>query len=104
MENEPITIGTATVEPGHRRRIELPVARLVTQTKMSLPVELINGVGPGPCVWLSAALHGDELNGVEIIHQVLDKLDPARLAGAIVAAPVVNVFGFIQRERYLPDG
>jgi predicted deacylase len=54
-------------------------------------------------MWLDAALHGDEINGMEIIHQVLERLDPKRLAGRILAVPIVNVFGFIQQTRYLPD-
>ncbi len=57
----------------------------------------------GPRVWLSAAVHGDELNGVEIIRQVLQKLDPRKLTGSVIATPIVNVFGFVSQSRYLPD-
>lgn len=70
---------------------------------MSLEVEVINGRLPGPCIWLSAAIHGDEINGIEIIQQVLESVDAASLRGAILAVPIVNVFGFINQERYLPD-
>ena len=79
------------------------MARLPTQTPLNLPVEVVNGVEPGPALWLSAAIHGDELNGVDIIHRVLDQLDPSTLTGAVIAVPVVNVFGFIHQDRYLPD-
>jgi predicted deacylase len=54
-------------------------------------------------VWLSAALHGDEINGVEVVRGVLAEVDPAVLRGTILAVPVVNVFGFVAESRYLPD-
>jgi len=97
------SIGGVGVAPGETRRIEIPVARLFTQTMLSLPVTVLHGARPGPRVWLDAALHGDELNGTEIIRRVLARVKPARLRGVLVAAPVVNVFGFIQQSRYLPD-
>jgi hypothetical protein len=61
------------------------------------------GLRPGPRVWLSAAIHGDELNGIEIIRQVLASLNPRTLGGAVIAIPVVNIFGFLNESRYLPD-
>ena len=79
------------------------MARLATQTLLSLPVTVVHGMRPGPRLWLSAAVHGDEVNGVEIIRRVLDKLDATTLRGTVVAVPIVNVFGFINQSRYLPD-
>lgn len=70
---------------------------------LSLPVTVINGRRPGPCLWLSAAIHGDELNGVEIIRRVIKPLQPRHLAGCVVAVPVVNIFGLLEQSRYLPD-
>jgi len=69
-----------------------------------MPVVVINGKHPGPTVWLSGAIHGDELNGVEVVRRVLPFIDQRTLRGAIIAVPVVNVFGFIEQSRYLPDG
>lgn len=69
-----------------------------------MPVVVINGKHPGPTVWLSGAIHGDELNGVEVVRKVLPRIDQRTLRGAIIAVPVVNVFGFIEQSRYLPDG
>ncbi len=100
---ETIHIGEQTVAPGERRRIELPVARLFTGNWLRLPVEALNGRRQGPRLWLDAALHGDELNGMETIRRVLEILDPALMAGSVLAVPVVNVFGFIEQTRYLPD-
>lgn len=68
-----------------------------------MPVDIVRGVGEGPTVWLSGAIHGDEIVGVEIIRRVLEFLDPAAMQGTLLAAPVVNVFGFIAESRYLPD-
>jgi len=101
--NDPITLGGVTVAPGSRRHVELPVARLPTDTSLSLPIAVLNGRNPGPTVWLNAALHGDELNGVEIIRELLQLLRPRDLSGAVIAVPIVNVFGFVNESRYLPD-
>jgi predicted deacylase len=98
-----VTIGDQVVAAGTMAELELPVARLFTGTWLNLPVGVVHGSTPGPRLWLSAALHGDELNGMEIIRIVLDEIDVRRLRGTIVAVPVVNVFGFIERDRYLPD-
>lgn len=99
----PVVFADVEVEPGGERRFELPVSRLPSGGTVSLPLRVLNGARAGPSVWLTAAIHGDELNGVEIIRQVLDALDPAQLAGCVVAVPIVNVFGFVQESRYLPD-
>ncbi|MEQ8963814.1 MAG: succinylglutamate desuccinylase/aspartoacylase family protein, partial [Coleofasciculus sp. C2-GNP5-27] len=103
MNHETLTIGGITVAPGERKRTEIPVARLPTQTLLSLPITVINGVEAGPRLWISAAIHGDEINGVEIIRQVLERINPSQLHGVLIAVPIVNVFGFIEQSRYLPD-
>ena len=103
VKNKPLVIGRHVVAPGERVRIDLPVALLPTHTPLHFPLQVLNGARPGPNLWLSAAIHGDEINGVEIIREVLEKLDPKTLRGAIIAAPIVNVFGFLQQSRYLPD-
>lgn len=98
-----IEIAQEIIASGCSERIDIPVSRLPTQTLLSLPVRVINGVQPGAKLWLSAAIHGDELNGVEIIRQVLEKIQPEKLRGTVIAVPIVNVFGFIEQSRYLPD-
>ncbi len=79
------------------------MARLATGTDLSMPVTVVHGKHDGPRVWVSAAIHGDELNGVEIVRRVLRLVDARRLRGTLVAVPVVNVFGFVNESRYLPD-
>lgn len=101
--NEPITVGDVTVRPGRKVQIELPFAKVVTGATESLPVKVINGRSAGPNVWLSAAIHGDELNGIQIIRTVLKELDAKTLRGAVIAVPIVNPLGFITQSRYLPD-
>jgi len=98
-----IEIGGVKIAPATRKRLEIPVAGLPTQTMLSLPVAVVNGGQPGPRLWLSAAIHGDEVNGVEIIRQVLKQVPAKKLTGTLIAVPIVNVFGFIEQSRYLPD-
>jgi hypothetical protein len=98
-----LVIGETMIQPGQRQRLDLPVARLSTQTMLSLPITVIRGREPGPHIWLSAAVHGDEINGVEIIRRVLTQLQPKQLRGMVIAVPIVNIFGFIEQSRYLPD-
>lgn len=99
----PFELGGVTVSPGQMKKIDIPLARLYTHTQMTIPVEVMHGNEPGARLFLSATLHGDELNGIEIIRQVLEQIDVTRLRGTIVAVPIVNVFGFVYQSRYLPD-
>lgn len=103
LKSEIIEIVGEAISPGECRRLELPIARLPTQTWVSLPITVINGLNSGPKLWLSAAIHGDELNGVEIIRQVVTNVKPKLLHGTLIAVPIVNVFGLIGQSRYLPD-
>jgi predicted deacylase len=103
QRNKTIRIGTREIGPGERAIVDLPVADLYTHTRLHMPVHVVNGVRPGPTLFLTAALHGDELNGVEIIRRILRSSSLKRLRGCVLAAPIVNVFGFINRSRYLPD-
>ncbi|NEQ39476.1 MAG: succinylglutamate desuccinylase/aspartoacylase family protein [Okeania sp. SIO3I5] len=98
-----IEIGGSVIPLAKRQLIEIPIARLPTQTLITLPVTVINGSDRGSILWLSAAIHGDEVNGIEIIRQVLQKISPSLLKGTLIAVPIVNIFGFIEQSRYLPD-
>ncbi len=84
-------------------RIELPIGNLMSGTPVALPLIVVHGKHDGPVLWLSAAIHGDEICGVEIIRQVLDAVNAMSMHGTIIAAPVVNVHGFNTNDRYLPD-
>ena len=99
----PLTIGGTEISPHSRQQIELPVARLPTQTPVSLPINVIRGTEEGPVLWVSAAIHGDEINGVEIVRRLMDLVTPQSLRGTVIMVPIVNVFGFLEQSRYLPD-
>ena len=99
----PFEFNGETVAAGTVATIDLLISRLSTHTPMALPVRVVHGRKPGPVLFVSAAVHGDEIIGVEIIRRLLCKLSPRRLAGTLLCIPVVNVFGFIMHQRYLPD-
>ncbi len=101
--NISITIGGTKVRPGERKTINLPLPDLYTSSNVDMPVHVINGSKAGPCVFVSAATHGNEINGVEIIHRLIKSIETENLKGTLIAIPVVNVYGFIAQSRYLPD-
>ncbi len=101
--SRPLRIANIDIAPGTRQTVNLPVPPLYTHADMSIPVHVIRGRRPGPRLFVCAAIHGDEINGVEIIRRLLATANLERLKGALLAVPVVNVYGFTSRTRYLPD-
>ncbi len=99
----PLTIGDTTVAVGERATIELPLARVYSHVDLNMVVQVVRGRRPGPTLCVAAGIHGDEINGVEIVRRLLRQKALSRLRGTLIAVPVVNVFGFIQQTRYLPD-
>ncbi len=97
-------IGGTRIRRGERVTVDLTVAKLYTHTPLDIPVHVVRGHTPGPRLFISAAIHGDEINGVEIIRRVLKNAAMRKLRGDLIAIPVVNVYGFINHSRYLPDG
>ncbi|MBB3060138.1 succinylglutamate desuccinylase/aspartoacylase family protein [Microbulbifer rhizosphaerae] len=98
-----LKIGEVAVAPGETRRIDLPVVRLYTDTEMAIPVHVHRGRKSGPCMFVCAAIHGDELNGIEIINRLINSRALNSLRGTLIAVPVVNVYGLLDQSRYLPD-
>lgn len=92
-----------SVRAGTRVRFNIPCAELPLGNPVQVPVIILHGKYPGPTIWLNAALHGDELNGIEILRQVLEVVKARLMHGTIIAVPIVNVYGFINESRYLPD-
>lgn len=101
--DEPFVMGGREVAPGERARLELPVVNLYTSAPVILPVVVVRGKDAGPTVFVSAALHGDEIIGVEIIRRVLRMPALAELKGTLLAVPIVNTLAFLHQSRYLPD-
>jgi predicted deacylase len=98
-----ITIGSEEVLPGETKRIQLPMPPLYTDTNMSIPVHVQRGKRDGPTMFVSAAIHGDELNGIEIVKRLLKSPAIKNLRGTLIAVPMVNVYGVLSQSRYLPD-
>ncbi|GAA5136448.1 succinylglutamate desuccinylase/aspartoacylase family protein [Thalassotalea piscium] len=98
-----LRIGEFTILPGEQRKIHLPVAKLYTDASVSLPVHIIRGKKPGPTIFISAAVHGDELNGIEIIRRLIGQKKFAITKGTVIAVPMVNVYGVVNQSRYMPD-
>ncbi|MBP59094.1 MULTISPECIES: succinylglutamate desuccinylase/aspartoacylase family protein [Idiomarina] len=96
-------IGGQCVEPGSHQHITLPALRLYNDAPLDLRIDVFHGTKPGPVLLVSAAIHGDELNGIEVCRRLINTVDARELAGTLVVVPIVNLFGFIQQSRYLPD-
>ncbi|MFO1494130.1 MAG: succinylglutamate desuccinylase/aspartoacylase family protein [Lysobacterales bacterium] len=93
----------ARVMPGTRARLEWRSGASFIGDPMEVPVVVVHGARPGPVLCLTGAIHGDELNGVEVIRRVMAALDPKELVGSVIGVPIVNMAGFSRGSRYLPD-
>ncbi len=98
----PFTYDGGRVDPGERQNIRYTVTETYLGDPVRIPVTIINGEKPGPTMFLSAAAHGDELNGIEVVRTVAHSWDHDELAGTLVCLPVLNVPGFVAQQRYLP--
>jgi len=98
-----IEIAGVNVKPGARQSIDIPLPSYYTHSSACMPIHVVHGRNPGPCLLICAAIHGDELNGVEIVRRILGHKLINRIKGTLIAIPIVNVFGFVSKSRYLPD-
>jgi predicted deacylase len=101
--NRAIRVGGGEIQPGDRVSIGLPMADLYTGASLPMQVHVVCGRRAGPVLFVSAASHGDELNGVEVIRRLLKRRKLESIRGTLLAVPVVNVHGFLELSRYLPD-
>ena len=99
-----LEIGGVSIAAGERREVDLRVAPTYTHDDLSMTVQVVRGRREGPTLFISAAVHGDEINGVEIIRRLLQSRALTNLRGTLLAIPIVNVHGFLNQSRYLPDG
>ncbi len=102
MADELIIAGHQII-PGTSQRIEIPVVRLYTDTPISMPVHVVRARKAGPTVFVSAAIHGDEINGVEIIRRLIQLKSLKLTSGTLILVPMVNVYGVLDKSRYMPD-
>jgi hypothetical protein len=99
-----LVIARHRIARGETRDIEIPISETYVGQPVSMPLRVIRARKPGPTVFLTAAIHGDEINGTGIIRELLFGEPPQLTSGTLVCVPVVNVFGFETHQRYLPDG
>ena len=100
---EIVVLGQAIL-PGESRIIDMEIARLHTTTKLKIPVIIERSKIDGPTILFSAGIHGDEINGVEVVRQlIVQKINKPKI-GTIICIPIVNMFGFVNKSRDFPDG
>ena len=98
-----INIGGFIIKQGTETKIDLPVAKLYTDANVSLPIQVFRSKKDGPTIFISAAVHGDELNGIEIIRRLIKQKKFNIVKGTVIAVPMVNVYGVVNQSRYMPD-
>lgn len=101
--NAPFQLGDSLIAPGKRAVVDIPFGKLYTHTELNIGAHVVHGRQPGPVLLITAALHGDEINGVEICRRLLKVSKLNRLRGTLIVVPIVNTYGFVQQSRYLPD-
>ncbi len=98
-----LNIGGFEIKPGETKQIEMPVVKLYTDTDICMPIHVMRGRKPGPMMFVSAAVHGDELNGIEIIRRLILMKSLRVHSGTLILVPIVNVYGVLNQSRYMPD-
>ena len=102
---EPIVIDNESVFPGEYGLVRMNVGRLPSDTKIDVVAHIFRSKNPGPCILVLGGIHGDEINGVEIVRKSLEEDVFTNLErGSVIAIPLLNVFGFINFSREVPDG
>ncbi|WP_266080247.1 succinylglutamate desuccinylase/aspartoacylase family protein [Haladaptatus caseinilyticus] len=101
-EPAPFEFDGGRVEPGHTENFRFPTSQTYLGDPVRIPVTIINGTDSGPTAFLAAALHGDELNGIEVVREIAHEWIHSDVCGTIVCLPVVNVPAFLAQQRYLP--
>lgn len=104
MEQKSVIILGETILPGESKTIDMEIARLHSTSKLKIPVIIERSKTDGPVILFSAGIHGDEINGVEIVRRILiEKINIPKI-GTIICIPIINMFGFINKSRDFPDG
>ncbi len=104
IKNNILNILGNQVSPGTSTTINFNIAKLYTSTKVEIPIIIERSKIPGPTVLITAGIHGDEINGVEVVRQIIAKKINKPAKGSIICIPVLNVFGFLNMNRFFPDG
>ena len=104
MKSSAIQICNETIHPGESLSLALPLPEIFSCAPLYMPIKVIHGKKAGPCFLITAAMYGDELNGTEIINRLLNLACMKKLNGTLIAIPALNVYGLINRSKYLPGG
>ncbi|PQB05605.1 succinylglutamate desuccinylase/aspartoacylase family protein [Aureitalea marina] len=104
MSQENLELLGQSIAPGESRTVDFSMAKLYTTTKVEIPIIIERALEPGPTVLLTAGIHGDEINGVEIVRQLIARKMNKPKAGTVISIPILNIFGFLNAERAFPDG
>lgn len=99
----PFCFGDREIRPGARATVDIPLMGLSIHAPVTMSTHVVHGRRQGPVLFVCAALHGDEINGVEVIRRLLKLSALKTMRGTLLAVPIVNVFGFLNHSRYLPD-
>lgn len=99
-----ITIAGHEISPGESKEIDISIARLPSHTQIDTPIFVSRGLEEGPTLALTAGMHGDEINGMEIVRRMLDVGLNKPKRGTVVCMPIVNIYGFLYFSRDVPDG
>lgn len=100
---KPLELLDVVVPPVKAVRLSWQPNQSLDGLSLPTPVLVVNGVQTGPVLCLTAAIHGDELNGIEIVRRILHGIDPVKLSGTVIGVPIVNLQGFQRASRYLTD-
>ena len=100
---KPFSICGHEIKAGSRQSIHLPLPEFYTYAPTTMPIHVVHGKVAGPHLLITSGVHGDEINGIEIIRRLLGHKSLDRIKGTLILIPVVNVFGFVGQSRYLPD-
>jgi len=104
MRNTKIEILGQTIAKGKGALVNLDIAKLHTRTKIQVPIIIERGKKDGPTLLITGGIHGNEINGIEIVRQLVAKKYNKPESGMVICIPVVNVFGFLNQKRQFPDG
>ena len=100
-QTEPLELLKGKIKPGHQAQLFWFVT--LSSINFNIPVVVVHGNYQGPVIGITAALHGDEPNGIEMVRQVLKEINPKKIAGTMIAVPIVNLKGFLKHSRYISD-
>jgi len=101
--NDSLHIAGKEVKPGTLHEINLKISEYYTANPVYIPVIVINGIEEGPHLFITAAIHGDEINGIEIVRRLITIITPETLRGVLICVPIINIFGFYTMTRSMPD-